>query len=144
MTKQLYFKQFSLVSVHSFSLHAVKISNSSISNYSIYQKCIVEMSNSYFLPIDKTLAGVSIPGQSGPGSDGNEGVLYISLSSSITEASPSDCLVSYTRTLVGGGGLTLLQRCSRCILQPQPARPLVEGVLPFCRDAVGVFYSPWR
>ena len=25
-----------------------------------------------------------------------------------------------SRTLVGGGGLTTLQRCSQCILQPQP------------------------
>ena len=30
--------------------------------------------------------------QSGPGSNGNEGVLHIPQSSSITEASPSDCL----------------------------------------------------
>ena len=35
------------------------------------------------------------PGQSELGSDGNEGVLRIPQSSSITEASPSDCLVSY-------------------------------------------------
>ena len=28
----------------------------------------------------------------------------------------------HIRTLVGGGGLTLLQRCSRRILQPQPTR----------------------
>ena len=67
--------------------------------------------------------------------------------------------------------LTLLQRCSQCILQPQPTGPqdtcmeesypsaemqsvystapanwatrhLHGGVLPFCRDAVSVFYSP--
>ena len=34
-------------------------------------------------------------GQSGPGSDGNEGVLRIPQSSCITGTSPSDCLVSY-------------------------------------------------
>ena len=34
-------------------------------------------------------------GQSGPGSDGNDGVFCIPQSSSIIEASPSDCLVSY-------------------------------------------------
>ena len=39
------------------------------------------------------------------------------------------------------GSLTPLQRCSRCILQPQPTGPLVGGVLPLCRDVVGVFYS---
>ena len=36
--------------------------------------------------------------------------------------------------------LTFLQRCSRCILQLQPTGQLVGGVLPFCRDAVGVYY----
>ena len=35
------------------------------------------------------------PGQSGPGSDGNEEILHIPQSSSITETSSSDCLVSY-------------------------------------------------
>ena len=35
------------------------------------------------------------PGLSGPVSDGNEGVLHIPQSSSITRTSPSDCLVSY-------------------------------------------------
>ena len=46
-------------------------------------------------PIDRTLSGASTPGQSGPGSDSYKGVLHISQSSSITEASSSDCLVSY-------------------------------------------------
>ena len=36
-----------------------------------------------------------MPGQSGPGSDGNEGVLRIPQSSSTAGTSPSDCLVSY-------------------------------------------------
>ena len=40
------------------------------------------------------LSGVTTPGQRGPGSNGNEGVLHIPQSSSITGASPSDCLVS--------------------------------------------------
>ena len=39
-------------------------------------------------PIDRILSGATTPEQSGPGSDGNQ-------SSKITEASPSDCLVSY-------------------------------------------------
>ena len=39
--------------------------------------------------------GVTIPGQSGPRSDGNKGVLRISQNFSITGASTSDCLVSY-------------------------------------------------
>ena len=58
-------------------------------------------------------------GQSGPGSDGNKDVLCILQSSSITGTSPSDCFVSYPgHSLVGG--LTPLERCSWCILQPQP------------------------
>ena len=44
---------------------------------------------------DKTLSGATTPGHSEPESDGNEGVLRISQSSSITRISPSDCLVSY-------------------------------------------------
>ena len=53
------------------------------------------MSNSSIWPIDRTLSGATSPDQSGPGSNGNERVLHIPQSSSITEASPSYCLVSY-------------------------------------------------
>ena len=74
MWKQFYFKQFSL------ELYA----------YTIW-------------PIDWTLSGATTPDQSGPGSDGNEGVLRIPKSSSITEASPSDCLVSYLGHSLWGG-----------------------------------------
>ena len=42
----------------------------------------------------------------------------------------------------GWGSLTPLQRCSRCIQQPRLIGPLAGGVLPPCRDAVGVFNSP--
>ena len=70
--------------------------------------------------IDRTLSGVTTPGQSGPGSDGNEVALCFPQSSNITGTSPSDCLVSLQDT-----------RCG-------------EGVVPLCRDAVGVFYSPRR
>ena len=72
------------------------------------------MSNSSFWPIVRTLPGDTTPGQSGPVSDGNEGVLCIPQSSSITGASPSDCLVSYPGW----------------------------WVLPLCSGAVAVFYSP--
>ena len=44
-------------------------------------------------------------------------MLRIPQSSSITGASPSDILVSYPGLSLGS--LTSLQRCSRCILQPQ-------------------------
>ena len=46
-----------------------------------------------------------MPGQSGPGSNGNG-------------TSQSDCLVSYPGPSLGD--LTPQQRCSQCILQPQP------------------------
>ena len=75
------------------------------------------MSNCSTWPIDRTLSGATTPGQSGPGYDGNEGVLHIPESSSITGASLSDCLVSYLGHLFG-------------------------EVLPLYRDGIGVFYSP--
>ena len=53
------------------------------------------------------LSGVTTPGQSGPGSDGNKGVFRIPQSSCITGTSPSDCLVSYPGHSFGG--FTLLQ-----------------------------------
>ena len=43
-----------------------------------------------------------------------------------------------------GWGLTPLQRSSRCILQPQPTGLFDGRVLPLCREAVGIFYSPSR
>ena len=70
-------------------------------------------------PIDRTLSGATTLGQSGPGSDGNEGVLRILQSSCITGNSPLDGLLSY------------------------PGHSLV-GRLPLSIGAVGVFYSPSR
>ena len=49
------------------------------------------------------LSGAITPGQSGPGSNGNEGVLRIPQSSSTAGNSPSDCLVSYRGHSLGGG-----------------------------------------
>ena len=46
-------------------------------------------------PIDRTISSATTPGQSGPGSDGNEEVLCIPQSSSIIEAVSSDCFVPY-------------------------------------------------
>ena len=62
-----------------------------------------------FNPYIRPLSGATTPDQSGPGSDGNKGVLRIAQSTSITGTSPSDCLVSYPGHTLGlGGGLTLL------------------------------------
>ena len=69
-------------------------------------------------PIDRTLSSTTTLGKSGPGSDGNEQVLRIPQSSSITGTSPSDCLVSYPEQPLWG--LTPLQRSRLCILQPHP------------------------
>ena len=44
--------------------------------------------------IDRTQSGATTLGHSGPESNGIKGVLRITQSSSITKASPSDCLVS--------------------------------------------------
>ena len=68
-------------------------------------------------PID--LSGDSTLARSKSGSDGNGGICCITQSSSITEASPSDCLVPYPEHSCGGD-LNPLQRCSQCILQLQP------------------------
>ena len=46
-------------------------------------------------PIHRTLSDATTLSQSRPGSNGIEEVLHIPQSSSITEASPSDCLASY-------------------------------------------------
>ena len=54
------------------------------------------MSNSSIWPKDMTLSGTTTPDLNGAGNKGNEGVLHIPQSSSITEASPTNCLVSYS------------------------------------------------
>ena len=61
------------------------------------------MSNGSILPIDRILSGATTPGQRWPGSDGNEEVLHIPQSSSITRASPLDflCHIQDTRWRVG-------------------------------------------
>ena len=68
--------------------------NSSISSNSIEMIFHKSFVFTDIWPIDKTLSGSATPDQSRPGSDDNEGVLSIPQSSSITRASPSDCLES--------------------------------------------------
>ena len=96
--KQFYFKQFNMSIV--FCLHTV-----------LFQAIYFSISTlfSSFKPIDRIRLGATTPGQS----DGNKGVLCIS------RDLPSDCLVSYIRTLFG-------------------------EVLPLCWDAVSVFCCPSR
>ncbi len=71
-----------------------------------------------FNPLDRVLSGAIIPGQSGPRSDGNEGVLHMGPKASALLEPHHQIVLCHIRTLVRGG-LTPLQRCSRCILQPQ-------------------------
>ena len=77
------------------------------------------MLNSPIGPIDRTLSGATTPSQSGPGSDGNEGIFRILQSFNVAGASLSDGLVSY------------------------PGHSL-RGVLLIGRNAVGVFNSSSR
>ena len=111
MSKQFYFEQFSLAWIRSLNTKKNKQKKNS--------KLSKPRFNSIW-PTDRTLLGATTPGQSGPGSDGNEGLLRILQSSSITGTSPSGCLVSYTGHSLRGGGLTLQQRSNWCILQPLP------------------------
>ena len=98
------------ISISSYSV----CSNSSNSNNSVLQYSV-----SSIQLIDRALSAGTIPGQSGPESNGNEGVLHILQISYITRASPSDCFVSYSGHSLGG---TPLQRHSLWILQPKQTR----------------------
>ena len=53
--------------------------------------------------MDRAISSATIPAQNGPWSDGNKEVLHLPQSSSITETSPSDCLVSYQDIRCGVG-----------------------------------------
>ena len=49
----------------------------------------------------QTQSGAITSGQSPPGSNANKGILRILQTSIVTEASPSECLVSYTGHSLG-------------------------------------------
>ena len=59
------------------------------------------MSDSSIWHIDRIRSSATTPGQSGPESDSNEGVLRIPQNSNIAEALSSDCLVSYAGHSLG-------------------------------------------
>ena len=73
--------------------------------------------SSFIWTMHGTITGTNIPSQSGPGSNGNEGLLSIP-QSSWAVTSPSDGLMSYSGHSLGVG-LTPLPRFSRRILQLQ-------------------------
>ena len=83
MSKQLYFEQFSLAYVYSLNVKTVLLQAIQFS---------ISTQFSSIWPI-----------KSGPLRDGNEWVLRIPQSSSITGTSPSDCLVSYPGHLLEWG-----------------------------------------
>ena len=77
--------------------------------------------------LDRTISCATTSAESGPGSDGNKGVLCIPQSSIITEASPSDCLMLYPGHSLEGS--YSVQRYSQCILQPQPTGTVILRTL---------------
>ena len=104
MSKQFYFKQFSLPLVQFqcqkqfhfklFRLSKVRSLNVKRVLFHAIQFCTSTQFSSIW-PIDRTLYDVTTPGLCGRGSDGNEWVLRIPQSSSIIGTSLSDCLRSY-------------------------------------------------
>ena len=59
------------------------------------------MSNNSICPLDRTLPAGTTLGLIWLGSNGNEGVVHVAQSASITEAFRSDCLVSYPGNSLG-------------------------------------------
>ena len=60
------------------------------------------MTNGSIRPIDKTLTDATTPGQNGPGSNTNQGVLHIPQITK-TGATSLDSLISYLGHSLGGG-----------------------------------------
>ena len=92
--KQFHSKEFNLAYIRSLNVKTV-----------LFQAIQFSISTQFssVWPINRTLSGATTPGQSEPGTDGNEGVLHILQSSSITGHSLSDCLVSYAEHSLGVG-----------------------------------------
>ena len=84
--KQFHFKQFSPAQIHRPNVKTV-----------LFQAIQFSISTQFgsIWAINRTWSGATTQGQNGSESDGNEGVIYLPQSSSITGISPSDCLVSY-------------------------------------------------
>ena len=127
---------------------------SSISNNSFKQKSFIcTWFKCQTVLFDPLISDVTTSDQRGPGNNGNEGVLHIPQNSSITVTSPSDCLVSYPGHLLGvvrsyiSAEMKLVYStapadwASDCLLS-YLEHLWVEEVLPLCRDAVSVFWSP--
>ena len=103
------------------------------------------MSNNYIRPIDRVLSGATTLDMSGPWSDDNEWVFRIPQSFSFTGVSPSGCLALYLGHSLGAVFVSASHQTGL------DTRSMVRkdtrwgwGILPLCRDAVGVFYNPSR
>ena len=84
--------------------HAVQLVTVSMSKTVLFKQfSLAKVQFSSIWPIDRTLSGATTPGQSGPRSVSNEGVICIPQNSSITGTLPSNCLVSFPGHLLWGG-----------------------------------------
>ena len=83
-----------------------------------------------------TLSSATTPSQSGAGSDSNEGVHRIPESSGITEASPSDCLVSYA-----GHSLGEYYFSAKLVYSAAPDNRVIFFFCIFLEDFLSVFSS---
>ena len=99
INNQFYFKYHPLVWAHSLIIKNISILFRPIQFSQIFLIQTIQFSISLHFSsirlVYRAQSGTTTPGKSGPASDGNEGMLRIPQSSSITEASPSDCLASY-------------------------------------------------
>ena len=107
------------VSVSTFSISKTIPFQTIQFSISMRFKCKYSLIVKNIKPKDKGLSGATTLAQNGAGSNDNKGVLCIPQSPRITGTSLSDYLVSYPSHSLG-------------------------GVIPLCRGAVSVFYSPIR
>ena len=106
------------VKIVPFQTIQFSVSTVSISKSVLFQAIHFSISSQFssIWPIEKILSGATTLGQRRPGSNGNEGVLHIPQSSSITWNPTIRFFSVLSRTPIGRDQ----QRCSLCILQPQP------------------------
>ena len=84
---------------------------------------------SFIWPLDRILSGATTTNRRGPENNSNEKERPILQSSNIIAAPPSDFLCQCQDTR--WRSLNPRQRCSWCILLPQPSEPTYKGVSYF-------------